>query len=119
MRRAGTDGENGGDERGPVAQWRKCDSCNKVRQVDEFDGNATRCRDCLTKPARRPKAVPAEKATMRPVPVRRQPVDARGTGDVEVRLKRARRRALDRLVELHAEEFEELLTAERLAEGLR
>ncbi len=107
------------DERGTVAQWRKCESCNKVKQVDGFDGDATTCRDCLTKPPRRPKAAPAEKVVTRPAPVRRPPADVRGTGDVEVRLKRARRRALDRLVELHAEEFEELLTAERRAEGLR
>lgn len=102
-----------------MAQWRKCESCNKVKAVDQFEGGSITCRECLTKPARRPKPAPAERVATRPAPVRRQPVDVRGTGDVEVRLKRARRRALDRLVELHAEEFEELLTAERMAEGLR
>jgi hypothetical protein len=108
-----------GEERSTVAQWRKCESCNKVKAVEQFDEDSAACRECLTKPVRRPRAAAAEKVTTRPAPVRRPPADVRGTGDVEVRLKRARRRATDRLIELHAEEFEELLTAERRAEGLR
>ena len=44
--------------------------------------------------------------------------DIRGHGDPEVRARRARTRALERLSELHAEEFADLLRVERAAEGL-
>jgi hypothetical protein len=44
--------------------------------------------------------------------------DIRGHGDPEVRARRARTRALERLSELHAEEFADLLKEERLSEGL-
>ena len=44
--------------------------------------------------------------------------DIRGHGDLEVRARRARSRALERLSELHADEFADLLQEERGAEGL-
>ncbi len=102
-----------------MAQWRKCGSCNKVKAVEEFDGDADVCAACAGKRVRRAKAAPVTQSAPRSTAPRRPPVDARGTGDVEVRVRRARRRALDRLVELHPQEFEDLLKAERLAEGLR
>jgi len=44
--------------------------------------------------------------------------DLRGRGDPEVRSRRARVRALDRLAERHPEDFDHLLSEERRAEGL-
>ena len=43
---------------------------------------------------------------------------ARGRGDREVRVRRARIRALEALAEVHPEEFEQLLAAERATERL-
>jgi hypothetical protein len=42
-----------------------------------------------------------------------------GSGDLEVRERRARRAALESLAELHASDFEQLLAAARQVEGLR
>jgi hypothetical protein len=42
-----------------------------------------------------------------------------GSGDLEMRERRARRSAMESLVELHADDFEQLLSAARKAEGLR
>jgi hypothetical protein len=44
--------------------------------------------------------------------------DLRGRGDPEVRARRARARALDRLAERYSEDFELLLREERRSEGL-
>jgi hypothetical protein len=41
-----------------------------------------------------------------------------GRGDREVRVRRARLRALERLASAHPEEFDELLAAARVDEGL-
>jgi hypothetical protein len=46
------------------------------------------------------------------------PRDLRGRGDVEVRSRRARVRALDRLAEDYADDFARLLAEERRSEGL-
>jgi hypothetical protein len=42
-----------------------------------------------------------------------------GSGDLEVRERRAKKAALDQLAELHVDDYESLLQAARRAEGLR
>jgi hypothetical protein len=42
-----------------------------------------------------------------------------GSGDLEVRERRARKVALEQLAEVHAEDYAQLLQAARRAEGLR
>ena len=100
--------------------------------ADEFDGDSATCRACLTTPvggaptvARKAKAGPVtrtRKAVPAPAaePGPRQPLlGVAGSGDLEVRERRARRAALDSLAETYPEEFEQLLAAARRAEGLR
>ena len=113
-----------------MSGWRRCDRCRKVRSTDEFDGDATTCNVCLTAPvpsaprkrsttvtrsqtAPRPAPTPAEPAVRRPL------LGSVGSGDLEVRERRARRAATDRLAESHPEEFALLLRDARAAEGLR
>jgi hypothetical protein len=106
-----------------AANWRRCQKCRRVLPIEDFDGDADVCREDVVKastaaaaPARA--SVTTRVTTTRPrlpaTPVR----DIRGHGDPEVRARRARTRALDRLSEVHAEEFAELLREEREAEGL-
>jgi hypothetical protein len=107
-----------------VSSWRRCDSCRKVKAVDEYDDDAAVCRACLTAPAPKKKAAPVTRtrvATATPVPdaPRRQLVGAVGSGDLEARERRAKRTAWEQLAELHAEEYEQLLQVARRAEGLR
>jgi hypothetical protein len=107
-----------------VASWIRCDSCRKVLAADDFDGGSTTCRGCLAGPAPKPKKARASAVTTvrkaAPAPAERSPLlGVAGSGDLEVRERRARRAALDQLAELHAEEFAQLLTAARLLEGLR
>lgn len=59
---------------------------------------------------RAPDAVPAERGPL---------LGVAGSGDFEVRERRARRAALDALAEMHAADFEQLLAAARQVEGLR
>jgi hypothetical protein len=42
-----------------------------------------------------------------------------GSGDLEVRERRAKKAALEQLAEVHSEDFEHLLQAARRSEGLR
>jgi hypothetical protein len=42
-----------------------------------------------------------------------------GSGDLEVRERRARKTATEQLAELHADDFAQLLQSARRAEGLR
>jgi hypothetical protein len=69
------------------------------------------------------KARASEVKTVRsaaPAPEPRGPLlGVAGSGDLEVRERRARRAALESLAELHAADFEQLLLAARKAEGLR
>ena len=113
-----------------MSGWRKCDTCRKVRPIDEYDGDATTCRTCLTAPApstRRRTATTVTRTAPRPpapkpstAPVDRGPrLGSVGSGDLEVRERRARRAATDALTELHPEEFVLLLRDARAAEGLR
>lgn len=122
-----------------VASWRKCRSCSKVKETSEFDGDSVACLLCDEKEARaaaraakkaagpvtttrRPaaprasRAVTAPKAAVAAPPAAARVVDplgAVGLGDIEAREKRARRRALDALVEEHGEEFGALHRAAR------
>jgi hypothetical protein len=110
-----------------VSGWRKCDTCRKVRSTDEYDGGVATCRSCLTAPAPRRKAAPVTRTTTprpaKPAPAAagpRQPLlGTVGNGDLEVRERRARRKALELLGESHPEEFGLLLRDARAAEGLR
>ncbi len=109
-----------------MSGWRRCDTCRKVRPADDFDGDATTCRACLTAPApaapRKRAPVTTRAGAPRPAaaPVERGPrLGTVGSGDLEVRERRARRAAADALAELHPEEFALLLRDARAAEGLR
>jgi hypothetical protein len=108
-----------------VSSWRRCESCRKVKAVDEFDAESATCRACLTAPApkQKQKAAPVRttRAAVSPVPdaPRRQLTGAVGSGDLEARERRAKRTAWEQLAELHAEEYDQLLQVARRAEGLR
>ena len=108
-----------------MSGWRRCDSCRKVKQAAEFEGEQTTCQTCLTAPAPAPRkraAVVTRKVAPAPAaaPVERGPrLGSVGSGDLEVRERRARRAAHDALAELHTEEFALLLRNARAAEGLR
>lgn len=116
-----------------MSGWRKCDACRKVRSTDEYDGGSPTCRDCLTAPApkQRKAASPVTTRTTRTATPRaaapaaaaagpRQPLlGTVGNGDLEVRERRARRKALEELAESHEQEFALLLRGARAAEGLR
>ncbi len=110
-------------------KWRRCDSCRKVKPVEDFDEDRTGCIACSQpkpKPARtrasavtvtRPSAAASGSSTAA-VGYLSPNRDLRGRGDAEVRSRRARVRALDKLADLHADEFATLLAEERRAEGL-
>jgi hypothetical protein len=109
-----------------MSGWRKCDTCRKVKPGDDFDGDSPTCRTCLTTPTPAPRkrstAVVTRKAAPRPAaaPADRGPrLGTVGSGDLEVRERRARRAASESLAELHPEEFALLLRDARAAEGLR
>jgi hypothetical protein len=105
-----------------AANWRRCQKCRKVLPVEDFEGEADICHADATKAAaargpaqaRVTSTVTASRQRPTPTPVR----DIRGHGDPEVRARRARIRALERLSQLHAGDFAELLREERAAEGL-
>jgi hypothetical protein len=109
-----------------TTKWRRCQKCRKVLSAEEFDGDSDVCRADLRKAAAAAKAptlrgsstvttrvvTPAQTAAQGGVP------GLRGRGDHEVRARRARVRALERLAEMHAEDFDLLLREERTTEGL-
>jgi hypothetical protein len=106
------------------AKWRRCQKCRKVLAVEEFDGDGEICRADLTKPVAKPAgARAASVVTTRvvapaPTPQPGGVPGMRGRGDTEVRARRARVRALERLAEQYVEDFELLLREERSTEGL-
>ena len=105
-----------------AANWRRCQKCREVLPVEDFDGDSEICRVDASKAAAAATvggraSVTTKVTTTRPRAVT-QPRDIRGHGDLEVRARRARSRALDRLAESHAEEFADLLREERASEGL-
>ena len=110
-----------------MSGWRRCDKCRKVKPATDFDGAATTCTACLTTPTPAPRkrstgVVTTRKAPTAPAapPAERGPrLGSVGSGDLEVRERRARRAAHDALAELHPDEFAVLLRTARAAEGLR
>ncbi|MGZ4649637.1 MAG: hypothetical protein ACXV3A_03765 [Kineosporiaceae bacterium] len=105
-----------------AANWRRCQKCRKVLPIEDFDGDCEICRTDTSKAAAatvttRPR-VTTTVPPNRPRPPATASRDIRGHGDPEVRARRARTRALERLSQLHAEDFAELLREERAAEGL-
>src|SRR5512144_1501472 len=108
------------------AKWRRCQKCRRVLSSEEFDGDSDVCRADLQKAsaaAKAPTTRAASSVTTRVV-APAQPAQPggvpglRGRGDHEVRARRARVRALERLAEMHAEDFELILREERTTEGL-
>ena len=114
-----------------MSGWRRCERCRRVLAATEFDGDDQMCRGCRTTPvggAPKPAKAGPGTRTRKPVPARtaaaapgrRQPLlGVAGSGDFEVRERRAKRIAYEGLAEAHPEEFEELLAAARRVEGLR
>ena len=116
-----------------MSGWRRCERCRRVLAGEEFDGDDTTCRACRTTPVggapapakagpvTRTRKAPAARPAAAPVEVGpRQPLlGVAGSGDFEVRERRARRGALEALAEAHPEEFEVLLASARQVEGLR
>ena len=106
-----------------MGAWKRCETCRKVLASEAFEGDSTTCRPCLTGPVAKPRAARASAVkTVRPAdpPTDRLPLlGVIGSGDLEVRERRAKKAALDQLVEVHAEDYEQLLQAARRAEGLR
>jgi hypothetical protein len=100
-----------------------------VKSTEEYDGGETSCTACLTAPP--PKVRPAAVTTTRAArpaaakaaptaPAERRPLlGSVGSGDLEVRERRARRAASEALAQSHPEEFALLLRDARAAEGLR
>jgi hypothetical protein len=99
-----------------------------VKPVDDFEGAEPSCQSCLAPAAAAGRArARASAVTTRAVPASGGGVgllagtpmrDLRGRGDPEVRARRARVRALDRLAERYAEDFDMMLREERRSEGL-
>ena len=107
-----------------MASWVRCETCRKVLAADAYDEGEVSCRSCLTGPPPKPRTTRASAVkTVRsaaPAPAPRGPLlGVAGSGDLEMRERRARRAALESLAELHAEDFEHLLSAARQSEGLR
>jgi hypothetical protein len=117
-----------------MASWQRCDRCRRVLPGLEFDGDATTCRACLATPVGKPAVTraspvtrsrttprPPAAAAAAPAPAGPRPalLGVTGSGDLEVRERRARRAALEALAESHPEEFGLLLRDARLVEGLR
>lgn len=110
-----------------MSGWRRCDACRKVKPADDFDGDAITCSACLTAPApatprKRAAVTTTRAAAPRPAatPTERGPrLGTVGSGDLEVRERRARRAASEALAELHPDEFALLLRDARASEGLR
>lgn len=107
-----------------MAAWRRCAKCRKVLQEDAFDASSETCRSCLTGPppkvrATRASAVKTVRAATTPPAERAPLLGVVGSGDLEVRERRARKTATAQLAEMYAEDFEQLLQSARRAEGLR
>ena len=106
-----------------MAAWRRCAKCRKVLQAEAFEGDSDTCMACLAGPPPKVRATRASAVkTVRPAtpPAERQPLrGVVGSGDLEVRERRARKTATEQLAEMHAEDFAQLLQSARRAEGLR
>ena len=91
--------------------------------AEAFEGDAATCTACLTGPP--PKVRTTRASAVKTVraatpPAERAPLlGIVGSGDLEVRERRAKKAALEQLAEVHAEDYEQLLQAARRSEGLR
>ena len=114
-----------------MSGWRRCDRCRRVLATTEFDGESTTCRACVAlptagattsrtrAPVTRSRTTPRAPAAPAPTGPRPALLGVTGSGDLEVRERRARRSALESLATSHPEEFALLLRDARAAEGLR
>ena len=106
-----------------MGAWKRCETCRKVLAAEAFEGESATCQACLTGPVAKPRAARASAVkTVRTAtpPTERMPLlGVIGSGDLEVRERRAKKAALDQLAEVHAEDYQQLLAAARRAEGLR
>src|SRR4051794_8488424 len=108
------------------AKWRRCQKCRKVLSAEEFDDDSEICRAdeakataAATAPVTRAASVVTTRVVAKAQPAQQGTVPGlRGRGDHEVRARRARMRALERLAEQFAEDFEMFLREERTTEGL-
>lgn len=106
-----------------MGAWKRCETCRKVLASEAFDGELATCQACVSGPVAKPRTTRASAVkTVRAAtpPAERQPLlGIVGSGDLEVRERRAKKAALNQLAEVHAEDYEQLLAAARRAEGLR
>ena len=105
-----------------MGAWMRCDSCRKVLAADQFTVGVTTCQGCLSAPAPRVRATAVKtvrSASSVPSEPRAERTGIVGSGDLEVRERRAKKAALEQLAEVHAEDYQSLLQAARRAEGLR
>lgn len=107
------------------AKWRRCQRCRRVLLAQEFDEDSEVCRADLQKTvATKAASTRGASSVITRVVAPAQPAQTggvrgpRGRGDLEVRARRARVRALERLAEMHAEDFDLILREERTTEGL-
>ena len=106
------------------AKWRRCEKCRKVLAAEEFDEGSDVCRADLVKATAKPTTTRAASTVTTRVVAPPQPAQPggmpglRGRGDTEVRARRARVRALERLAEQYSDDFEHFLREERGSEGL-
>ncbi|MCW2599334.1 MAG: hypothetical protein JWM02_1163 [Frankiales bacterium] len=91
--------------------------------AEAFEGESTTCEACLAGPVSKPRTTRASAVkTVRTAspPAERVPLlGVVGSGDLEVRERRAKKAALEQLAEVHSEDYEQLLQAARRSEGLR
>lgn len=107
-----------------VSDWQRCERCRKVLEGSSFPEGSPVCQACLSGPAPRARKAASRAVTVtRTAPAATAPSAPRtgavGAGDLEVRERRAVRVAAAQLIELHQEEYDQLLAAARRAEGLR
>ena len=106
------------------AKWRRCQVCRKVLAAEDFDDDATVCRADQAKATAGPVTRAATSVVTTRLVAKAKPAQPgvvaglRGRGDTEVRARRARMRALERLAEQFAEDFDLILREERMTEGL-
>ena len=102
-----------------MAAWKKCTRCHKVLQAEAFPEGSDVCSGCLSGPAPKVRATKASAVKTVRSAAPRDHTGVIGSGDLEVRERRAKKAALEQLAEVHAEDYAQLLQAARRAEGLR
>lgn len=102
-----------------MGAWKRCQVCRKVLAAETFAEGSETCTPCLSGPVAKPRQARASavKTVRSAAPVEQRSIV--GSGDLEVRERRAKKVALEQLAEVHAEDYAQLLQAARRAEGLR